>query len=70
MERKHYDAIDGLRTIVCFGIVLMRVRANNAYDISGFVYDKLISSFTNFVFPFMVISAFGMCCGYLKVHLS
>ena len=70
MERKHYDAIDGLRTIACFGIVLMHVRANNAYDISGFVYDKLIVSFTNFVFLFMVISAFGMCCGYFDKVLN
>ena len=70
MERKHYDAIDGLRMIACFGIVLMHVRANNAYDISGFVYDKLIASFTNFFFLFMVISAFGMCCGYLDKVLN
>lgn len=70
MEKKHYDAIDGLRMIACFGIVLMHVRANNAYDISGFVYDKLIASFTNFVFLFMVISAFGMCCGYLDKVLN
>ena len=39
---------------------------NSSYNISGFVYDKLIASFTNYVFLFMVISAFGMCCGYLK----
>ena len=64
MERKRYNAIDGLRTIACFGIVLMHVQANNSYDISGFVYTKLIASFTDFVFLFMVISAFGMCCGY------
>ena len=47
MEKKRYDAIDGLRTIACFGIVLMHVRANNSYDISGFIYDKFIASFTN-----------------------
>lgn len=70
MERKHYDAIDGLRTIACFGIVLMHVAANNRYDISGFVYNKLIASFTNFVFLFMVISAFGMCCGYFDKVLN
>lgn len=70
MERKHYDAIDGLRTIACFGIVLMHVAANNTYDISGFLYDKFIASFTNFVFLFMVISAFGMCCGYLDKVLN
>lgn len=65
MERKHYEAIDGLRTIACIGIVMMHMRANNTYEISGFVYDRVIASFTNFVFLFMVISAFGMCCGYL-----
>lgn len=70
MEKKHYNAIDGLRTIACFGIVLMHVAANNNYDISGFVYDKLIASFTNFVFLFMVISAFGMCCGYFDKILN
>ena len=48
----------------------MHVAANNTYDISGFVYDKLIASFSNFVFLFMVISAFGMCCGYLEKVLN
>lgn len=33
MERKHYGAIDGLRTIACVGIVMMHLRANNAYAI-------------------------------------
>lgn len=70
MERKRYGAIDGLRTIACIGIVMMHIRANNAYDISGFIYDSIIASFTNFVFLFMVISAFGMCCGYLNRMLN
>lgn len=48
MEKKRYDGIDGLRIIACVGIVMMHVRANNSYDISGFVYDRLIGSFTNF----------------------
>ena len=64
MERKHYDAIDVLRTLACLAIVLMHMKASNSYDISGFVYDRLIPSFTNFVFLFMMISAFGMCYGY------
>lgn len=70
MERKRYDAIDGLRTIAGIGIVMMHIRANNTYEISGFLYDGLIASFTNFVFLFMVISAFGMCCGYLDKMLN
>ena len=64
MERKHYGAIDGLRAIACIGIVMMHVSANSGYNISGFAYDRVIASFTNFVFLFMTISAFGMCCGY------
>ncbi|WP_330423919.1 hypothetical protein [Anaerobutyricum hallii] len=38
MEKKHYGAIDGLRMIAAFGIVMMHMRANNNYEISGFVY--------------------------------
>lgn len=70
MQKKHCGAIDGLRTIACIGIVMMHMRTNNAYEISGFVYDEIIASFTNFVFLFMVISAFGMCCGYLDKVLN
>ena len=39
MERKHYGAIDGLRTIACIGIMMMHVRANSGYEVSGFVYN-------------------------------
>ena len=66
MEKEHYGAIDGLRTIACIGILLMHAAANNSYEISGFVYESVIPSFTNFVFLFMTVSAFGMCCGYYK----
>lgn len=66
MWKKHYGAIDGLRMAAAFGIVMMHIRANTDYPISGFVYDTVIPSFTDFVFLFMVISAFGMCCGYYE----
>lgn len=66
MKKAHYGAIDGLRTIACIGIVLMHMAANNSYSISGFIYDSMIPSFTNFVFLFMMVSAFGMCCGYYE----
>lgn len=69
-SRKHYGAIDGLRTIACICIVMMHIKANNNYVISGFVYDSMISSFTDFVFLFMVVSAFGMCCGYYERILN
>jgi len=61
---KRYDAIDGLRAFSAIGIVLMHVLANGNYSLDGFVFDRLIPSFTNLVFLFMIISAFSMCCGY------
>lgn len=64
MEKKNYSAIDGLRMTAAFGIIMMHMRANNNYEISGYVYDTIIPSFTDFVFLFMTVSAFGMCCGY------
>ena len=70
MEKKRYGAIDGLRTIACIGIVLMHILTNGSYELSGFAYDKVIHSFTDFVFLFMMISAFGMCCGYYERMLK
>lgn len=74
MEKRHYGAIDGLRMIAAFGIAMMHIRANSNYEITGYVYNTIIPSFTNFVFLFMTVSAFGMCCGYydkmLKNHVN
>ncbi|MBM6677770.1 acyltransferase family protein [Faecalicoccus pleomorphus] len=70
MKKEHYGAIDGLRTIACIGIVMMHVAANTDYSITGFFYNSMIPSFTNFVFLFMTISAFGMCCGYYHKMLN
>lgn len=70
MEKKRYGAIDGLRTIACICILMMHVKTNSAYNISGFVYEEIIPSFTELVFLFMVISSFGMCCGYLEKMLN
>lgn len=64
MEKRRYGAIDGLRMIAAFGIAMMHIRAISNYEITGFIYNTIIPSFTNFVFLFMTVSAFGMCCGY------
>lgn len=63
-NKKHYEAIDGLRAFSAIGIVLMHVLGNGNYGLNGFVFEKLIPSFTNLVFLFMIISGFAMCCGY------
>mgnify|MGYP001196719619 CR=1 FL=1 len=70
IERKRYDAIDGLRAFSAIGIVLMHVWPNGKYDIGGFVVNRLIQSFTNLVFLFMIISSFAMCCGYYEKVIS
>ncbi len=70
IDNTHYGAIDGLRTIAALGIVMMHMAANNDYAITGYVYKRIISSFTNFVFLFMAVSAFGMCCGYYEKILN
>ena len=64
--KERYGAIDSLRMIACIGIMMMHLRANNNYEITGYFYNTVIPSFTNFVFLFMTVSAFGMCCGYYE----
>ena len=66
MEKKHYGAIDGLRAIAAIGIVMMHMGANNNYEIGGYIYNKIIPSFTNFVFLFMVISGLECAVGYYE----
>ena len=68
--KKRYGAIDGLRMIGCIGIVMMHMATNNSYEITGYIYETVIPSFTNFVFLFMMVSAFGMCCGYYEKFLN
>lgn len=70
MDRRHYYGIDWLRVIACLGIVMMHMLTNNSYELSGVVFKRIIPSFTDFVFLFMTISAFGMCCGYYEKVLS
>ena len=64
LEKRHYAAIDGLRTFAAVGIVLMHVLGNGKYALSGFVPEHMIPSCTNLVFLFMIISGFAVCCGY------
>ena len=61
-----YEGIDGLKAYAIIGIALMHVLANEEYGIGGFVFERLIPSFTNLVFLFMMVSGFGMCCGYYQ----
>ena len=61
-----YEGIDDLKAYAIIGIALTHVLANGEYGIGGFVFERLIPSFTNLVFLFMMVSGFGMCCGYYQ----
>jgi len=62
----HYPALDGLRVFSAFGIVLMHVGAEGKYALNGFVFDRIIPSFFDLVFLFMMLSGFSICCGYFR----
>ena len=70
VEKKNYRAIDGLRAYSAIGIVLMHVLQNGGYDLEGFLFERVILSFADLVFLFMIISGFGMCCGYYEQVIS
>lgn len=64
-KREYYNSIDGLRVIACFGIIIMHIRANTVYNISGWFWNTAIPSWTWFVYLFLMISGFSICAGYL-----
>ena len=64
--KERYDGIDGLKAYAILGIALMHILANGKFGLNGFVFQKLIPSFTNLVFLFMMVSGFGMCCAITR----
>ena len=62
---KRYESLNGLRAIAAIGVVLMHVRKNIDVAVTGnFIYGQVISVMSDFVFLFMMVSAFSLCCGY------
>lgn len=47
---KRIESLDYLRAFSAIGILLMHVLANGDYALSGFVFERLIPSFTDLVF--------------------
>lgn len=66
IKADRYEGIDGLKAYAIIGIALMHVLSNGKYELGGFAFERLIPSFTNLVFLFMMVSGFGMCCGYYQ----
>ena len=64
---KKYESLNGLRAFAAIGIVIMHVRANIDVSTSNiFIYKNIISQMSDFVFLFMMVSAFSLCCGYYE----
>lgn len=70
MEKKRYESLDGLRSFACIGIIMLHVLENVEYHVNGFLFDEMIPEFTSFVYLFMAISGFGMCCGYYEKFIG
>lgn len=66
MQKERFNSLDGLRAISCLAIIAMHIQANTNYQITGYIWDKIIPSWTQFVPLFIMISGFSMCCGYLN----
>ena len=64
--KERYEGIYGLKAFAIIGIALIHMLSNGKCEIEGFVFSQLIPSFTNLVFLFMMVSGFGMCCGYYQ----
>lgn len=64
--KNYYGSIEGIRMFASLGIVMMHIlsKENSVYVINNFITINVIPLFTNFVFLFMIISGFSMCCGY------
>lgn len=65
--KERYNNFDGLRAYSAIGIILMHILGNANYELQKVRFLKrIIAEFTNFVFLFMLLSAFSLCCGYYK----
>lgn len=64
-QRERYDNLDGLRAISCLCIIAMHIAANATYEL-GIVGREIVGSWTHFVPLFLMISGFGMFCGYYE----
>ena len=70
MNRERYTNLDGLRAYACIGIILMHVESNGNYNLLGYIFTRIIPSFNDFVYLFMMISAFSLCCGYFDKFIN
>ncbi len=65
-EKVKFNSIDGLRAFAAIGIIMMHIAANTQYNIKSSIYSIVLPQFATLVFLFMIISSFGICCGYYE----
>ena len=59
-----YKSIDGLRAYSALAIIMVHVYANLQYNFNSIIFNNAITN--SLIFLFMMISGFGMCCGYYE----
>ena len=64
--KERYDNLDGLRVLSCIAIIAMHIKANANYQIDGWLFQKVVASWVHLVALFLMISGFGMFCGYYE----
>ncbi len=67
--KERYDNLDGLRAISCICIIAMHIKANANYSLHPILAD-IVDSWTYLVTLFLMISGFGMFCGYYEKFKS
>jgi len=65
-SNNRYGNLDGLKVIAAFGIVAMHVSSNMGHPLTSEIATNVIGSMTHFVKLFLILSGFGMCCGYYE----
>ena len=65
-SNNRYENLDGLKVIAAFGIVAMHVSSNMGHPLTSEIATNVIGSMTHFVKLFLILSGFGMCCGYYE----
>ncbi|MCX7511738.1 acyltransferase family protein [Levilactobacillus brevis] len=60
-----YDGVNGLKVFGCFAIIIMHNLVNANIRLNP-IANMVIRSWTNLVFLFFIVSAFGLCCGYYE----
>ena len=64
--KERYDNLDGLRALSCIAIIAMHIRANADYQMNDWLFNQVVGAWGNLVALFLMISGFGMFCGYYE----